>query len=98
MNYIITPSIIKVELPKRGYFTKGDEGIEVEIISSFLAMNFLGYEYKTKVKVNDMLGRYYGKNLISWIKEFQKNNNLEPDGNIGSLTLNKLKEYGFNAW
>lgn len=98
MNYIISPSTIKVELPKKGYFSKGDEGIEIEIISSFLAMNFLGFEYKTKVKVNDMLGMYFGKNLEIWVKEFQKNNNLEQDGNIGKLTLNKLKEYGLNAW
>lgn len=98
MNYIIIPSTIKVELPKRGYFTKGDEGIEIEIISTFLGLNFLGYEYKTKVKVEDMLGEYFGKNLEIWIKQFQSNNNLDPDGCIGSLTLNKLKEYGLNAW
>lgn len=98
MNYIITPNIKKVELPSKGYFTKGDEGIDIEIISSFLAINFLGYEYKTKVKVDDMLGQYFGKNLEAWIMEFQKNNNLNPDGSIGSLTLNKLKEYGLNAW
>ena len=98
MNFIITPNTKKVELPKKGYFSKGDEGIEIEIISSFLAMNFLGFEYKTKVKVDDMLGMYFGKNLEKWIMEFQKNNNLVPDGCVGSLTLNKLKEYGFNEW
>ena len=98
MNYIITPTNEKVALPKKGYFTKGDEGIEIEIISSFLSLNFLAYEYKTKVKAEDILGKYFGKNLETWVKEFQRNNNLDPDGSIGRLTLNKLKEYGLNAW
>ena len=98
MNYIITPNTKTVGLPKKGYFSKGDEGIEIEIISSFLAMNFLGYEYKTKVKVDEMLGQYFGRNLEAWVKQFQENNNLQVDGCIGNITLNKLKEYGLNEW
>ena len=94
MNYIIYPTNEKIQFPKRGYFTKGDSGISIEIISSFLAANFMGYEFKTKVKIDDMLGSYFGNNLIAWVKEFQRNNNLEVDGNIGPITLNKLKEYG----
>ena len=98
MNYIITKSTKKVTLPKKGYFSKGDECEDVGIIASFLAMNFLGYEYKTKVKIDDMLGNIYGKNIEAWVKQFQQNNNLKVDGCIGSITLNKLKEYGLNAW
>lgn len=94
MNYIIYPSKESVVLPKRGYFTKGDSGTSILIISSFLAANFMGYEYKTKVKIDDMLGDYFGNNLVAWVKLFQKNNGLEHDGNIGSITLNKMKEYG----
>ena len=94
MNYIIYPTKEAVVLPKRGYFTKGDSGTSILIISSFLAANFMGYEFKTKVKIEDMLGDYFGNNLVAWIKEFQRNNNLEVDGNIGPITLNKLKEYG----
>ena len=89
---------MKITLPTKGYFSRGDEGEDVEIIASFLAMNFLGYEYKTKVKVTDMLGKIYGKNLETWVKQFQENNKLEVDGCIGKITLNKLKEYGLNAW
>ena len=98
MNYIITPSTMKITLPTKGYFSKGDEGKEIEIISSFLATNFIGYEYKTKVKIEDMLGQYFGKNLEAWVKQFQENNNLQVDGCIGNITLNKLKEYGLNEW
>ena len=94
MNYIIYPSTEKITLPKRGYFTKGDKGVSIAIISSFLAANFMGYESKTGVKIENMLGEIFGNNLIAWVKLFQKNNGLEQDGNIGPITLNKMKEYG----
>lgn len=97
MEYIITPSKNKIVLPKRGYFTKGDSGESIGVISSFLAINFLGFENKLKVKVEDMLGDYYGNNLVAWVKEFQRINNLVQDGNIGSITLSKLREYGLDA-
>ena len=34
--------------------------------------------------------------FLSILLLFQRNNNLEADGNIGPITLGKLKEYGFN--
>ena len=94
MNYIVTTTNKKVTLPERGYFTKGDHGEDIMIIASFITMNFIGYEYKTKCKIDDVLGEWFGSNLEAWIKEFQRNNNLEADGNIGPITLGKLKEYG----
>lgn len=94
MNYIIYPTNEKIELPKRGYFTKGDKGNSIMIISSFLASNFMGYETKTNIKIESILGNYYGNNLITWVKLFQRNNKLVDDGNIGPITLNKMKEYG----
>lgn len=97
MNYIIYPTNEKIKLPSRGYFMKGDKGNDILIISSFLAANFMGYEYKTKVKIDDMLGDYFGINLEKWVKFFQDCNKLKVDGCIGSITLNKLREYGLNA-
>ena len=97
MEYIIKPTQRKIVLPKRGYFTKGDSGEEISIISSFLAFNFLGYENKTKVNIDNMLGDYFGNNLLVWIKEFQRQNGLEQDGNIGPKTLEKLREYGLDS-
>ena len=97
MEYIIYPTNVKISLPSRGYFKKGDKGTPIMIISSFLACNFMGYEPKTGVKIKDMLGEYYGNNLEVWIREFQRNNGLEPDGNIGSPDLAKLREFGMNA-
>lgn len=97
MEYIITPSTKKIQLPKRGYYTKGDSGDDIAIISSFLAFNFLGIESKIKVSIDDMLGGYFGNNLRAWIIEFQRLNNLEQDGNIGPITLNKLREYGLES-
>ena len=97
MSYIIYPTTEKITLPSKGYFSKGDSGTSILIISSFLATNFMGYESKTNVKVNDMLGEYFGKYLETWIKQFQKNNDLEVDGCIGKITLAKLREYGMDA-
>lgn len=97
MNYVIYPLNKKVSLPSRGYFTKGDKSTDIAIISTFLATNFMGYEYKTRVKIQDMLGDTFGNNLIIWIKLFQKNNGLTQDGNIGPKTLAKLREYGLDS-
>lgn len=94
MEYLITIVNNKIELPKRGYFCKGDSGESIGVIASFLAINFIGYEELTKVKIEDMLGLYFGKYLEAWIKEFQKQNNLESDGCIGPITLSKLRECG----
>lgn len=97
MEYRVIPTNKKIELPKRGYFTKGDTSEDVGIIASFLAYHFLGYEKKLNVKIDNMLGDYYGDNLIKWVKEFQKQNSLVADGNIGKITLNKLREYGLES-
>lgn len=97
MEYIIKPTNSKIVLPSRNYFKIGDSGESIAIISSFLACNFMGYERKINVKIDDMLGDYFGKNLESWIKFFQKSNNLQSDGCIGPITLAKLREYGLDA-
>lgn len=97
MEYIIYPTNVKITLPSRGYFKKGDKGTAIMIISSFLACNFMGYESITGVKIKDMLGEYFGENLKTWIVWFQKSNGLEPDGNIGSPDLQKLRDYGMTA-
>ena len=68
-------------LPARGYFKKGDSGKNVEKICSFFA--------------NLVKGDYFGDYAVSCTKVFQKKNGLEPDGNIGPLTLKKMKEKGF---
>ena len=57
----------------------------------------MGYESKTGAKIDDVLGDYFGNNLESWVKEFQRNNDLTPDGCIGPITLNKMREYGLDA-
>ena len=97
MEYIITPTKEKITLPKRGYFIKGDSGTSIAIISSFLATNFMGYESKLGVSIDLMLGDYFGDNLTAWVKEFQRQNDLDPDGGIGQITLSKLREYGMDA-
>lgn len=96
MEYMIIPTSKKIALPKRGYFMKGDKGNDISVISSFLACNFIGFESKINVKIEDMLGETFGNNLELWVKEFQKINDLKQDGCIGNITLNKLREYGLS--
>lgn len=68
-------------LPPKGYFGKGDSGEEVEKIDNF---------FMNKVK-GDLFGDY----TIAVVKEFQRQNGLEQDGNIGPITLAKMIENGF---
>lgn len=68
-------------LPPRGYFKKGDSGKNVEKICAFLS------EF--------VKGDYFGDYAVACTKVFQKQNGLEQDGNIGPITLEKMKEKGF---
>ena len=68
-------------LPTRGYFKKGDSGKNVEKICLFLS--------------NQVKGNYFGDYAVACTKVFQKQNGLEADGNIGPITLAKMKEKGF---
>ncbi|MBR2245684.1 MAG: peptidoglycan-binding protein [Clostridia bacterium] len=69
-------------LPPRGYYQKGDSGENVEKIDDF---------YMTKVR-----GNYFGEYTYWCVKAFQHINHLEEDGNIGAITLGKMKEQGLN--
>lgn len=68
-------------LGNRGYLKAGDSGANVEKICDYMA--------------NKVKGNYFGPYLKSVITEFQKQNKIEVDGNIGPITLKKLKEDGF---
>lgn len=68
-------------LPERGYFTKGDSGEKVAQIDEFYA--------------NLVRGDYFGDYTVAMVKEFQRKNGLEADGNIGPITLSKMEEKGF---
>ena len=82
LNWISTDKDVCDDfLPSRGYFTKGDSGKNVEKIDDFFA--------------NKVKGDYFGDYTIAIVKEFQKQHNLEQDGNIGPKTLAKMIEQGF---
>jgi len=72
---------LKLTLPKRGYFTKGDSGSEVTKIDNYL--------------VKKVEGNYFGDYLEACVKQFQKNNKLEQDGCIGEVTLKTMIKDGF---
>ncbi len=75
--------------PSKGWFGLGDRHENVGKIASFMRKTFPAYTKK------EALGNYYGKYIQASIKEFQKRTGLETDGNVGSKTLAKLKQYGF---
>lgn len=75
--------------PPKGYFSLGDVSTNVGKIASFMYRMFPLYTNKKA------LGNYYGPYIKASITEFQRRTRLEPDGCVGPITLNKLKEYGF---
>ena len=78
-------------LPSRGYWKLGDKDARVGRLASFMRNKFPAY---TKPAA---LGNYYGPNLQSAIREFQRRTGLETDGNVGPITFAKLKSYGFGG-
>lgn len=71
-------------LPPRGYYTIGDCDSHVELIDKFLA--------------DKTLGNYFGTYTKYAVIAFQHQYGLEEDGNIGPITLGKMKECGFNKY
>ena len=76
-------------LPEKGYWCEGDNDPRIGDLALFMRSVFPAY---TSAKA---LGNYYGKYIKASITEFQKRCQLFPDGCVGRLTYNKLKEYGF---
>lgn len=69
-------------LPARGYYTVGDNDTNVGKIDEFLA-------YKTT-------GNYFGTYTKFAVQAFQHEVGIEEDGNIGPITLGKMKDKGLN--
>ena len=60
-------------------------------IAKFLRTNYPAYTPASA------LGNYWGKNIQSAVKEFQRRTGLVPDGFVSTLTLNKLKQLGWKG-
>ena len=90
-----TPEPTDNFLPAKGYWrsehgrTKGDTAPQIGEMASFMRKNFPAYTPKAA------LGNYFGKNLRKSIIEFQKRTNIVADGNVGPITYDMLKRYGF---
>lgn len=82
-------------LPAKGYWrseygrTKGDTAPQIGSMASFMRKNFPRYTPAAA------LGNYFGKNLRKSIIQFQKNTGLVADGNVGPITYDMLKRYGY---
>lgn len=89
-------STIKIKLPSRGYFKKGDRSESIEKINEWL------YSKYKDIKVKGML---FGDNTLKYVKKYQTDakargiytgSGATIDGNIGPLTLNAMRKDGFN--
>lgn len=82
-------------LPDKGYWrseygrTKGDTAPQIAAMGEFMYKNFPAY---TPAAAR---GSYFGKNLRKSIIEFQKRTHIVADGNVGPITYDMLKRYGF---
>ena len=76
-------------LPSKGYWREGDKDSRIGKLAQFMYSTFPAYTSKKA------LGNYYGYYIKKAITEFQRRTGLYPDGCVGKLTYNKLKEYGF---
>lgn len=71
-------------LPKRGYFKKGDKGLEVMKLQCFL-----NWSMKSKLTVDGV----FGKGSEKAVKKFQKQVGLKADGLFGKASLKKAQEF-----
>lgn len=72
-------------LPKRGYFEKGDKGVNVGRVQSFLL--WAGYSVGKCGVDND-----YGRDTATAVSRFEKDHNLEVDGQFGPVCLKTAKK------
>lgn len=77
--------------PSKGYWREGDCDARIGRLAQFMRSKFPSYTPASA------LGNYYGKNLKSAIREFQRRTGLQADGNTGPITYAKLKTYGFGG-
>ena len=82
-------------LGEKGWLGLGDESESVGKICQFMHDTFPKYGEWLGLDNEKILGNYYGNIIKSYITEFQKRTGLEADGNVGPITLAKLKEFGF---
>ena len=71
-------------LPGRGYFRRGDKGLQVILVQKYL--NWFG-NYKLK------LDGSYGPKTIAAVKNFQKKMKIKQDGLFGEGSLSKALYY-----
>ncbi len=69
-------------LPPRGYYQPGDSGANIEKLDAFLA--------------RQTSGDFFGTFTKYAVKAFQTECGLETDGNIGPITLGRMKDKGLD--
>lgn len=86
---VVKATTAKSFLPEKGYWKEGDCDKRIGDLALFMRQNFPAY---TSAKA---LGNYFGKYLLSSVKQFQQRTGLYVDGIVGRKTYDMLKKYGF---
>ena len=95
VKYVASPSGF---LPKKGWWGIRDNDPRIGKLCKWFADNYYGYFCKNPAQAHKQLdGNLFGKYCQKWVKQFQKNTGLVPDGYVGKLTYAKLKQYGFKG-
>ena len=72
------------KLPKRGYFKKGDKGLQIKYLQEFL-----NWANSCKLQIDGILGN----KTVSEVKKFQKKVNIKADGLFGKISLENAENY-----
>jgi len=76
---------------------KGAKGQVVIHIQDFFRRVFPGYRNEVSVKRGQVISvdGDFGAQTEAWVKEFQERTKLKQDGEVGPLTLAKMRSYGY---
>lgn len=83
--------------PTHPMVQKGDKGIWVFRIQTFLRNNFPSYRHYVPYLPGQLLvvDMDFGGQTEAWVKEFQRRTSLTKDGIVGPATVAKMRQYGY---
>lgn len=83
--------------PSTSVVKKGATGQTVRHIQDFFKRVFPAYRNAVSVKRGSVISvdGVFGDQTEAWVKEFQKRVGIERDGEVGPITLGKMRKYGY---
>lgn len=96
-SYQAPPVAAPAPKPVAPVLKLGSTGQHVLHLQDFFRRMFPSYRLSVSVKPGQVLSvdGEFGKQTEAWVKEFQRRINLKQDGQVGPLTLRKMRSYGY---